>query len=339
MLSKKHIKTLINGINEFKNKRVLVLGDIILDHYLYGETNRISPEAPVPVVNVTHENHRCGGAANVMHNLLTLGANTMMCGMLGKDSCGEKLLNLFDGMGIPTKGIYESKDRITTAKTRVIANNQQITRIDREKKTSLSQSESDFIISFVSDCLDFVDVIVFSDYNKGIFSDPFTYKLINIIRADKKKHIPIIVDPKPENFNLYRGVDLITPNHHEADAIFNACFGYKPSADEVGEKIRDHLGIKAVLITKGREGMSLFEDGNIQMHIPTVARKVFDVTGAGDTVVATMALSIASGLKLSDGAILSNFAAGLVIAEMGVASITAGELKRAVEDIYALLLS
>lgn len=338
MLSKKHIKNLINGINRFKNKRVLVLGDIILDYYLYGETSRISPEAPVPVVDVTHEDYRCGGAANVVHNLLTLGAETIVCGIIGNDSSGKKLLNLFDGIGISVKGIYESKERMTTAKTRVIANNQQITRIDREKRSPLSREESDFFISFISDCLDSIDVIVFSDYNKGIFCDPFTYKLINMIRTESKKYIPIIVDPKPENINLYRGVDLITPNHHEAKAIFNACFGYQPSVEAAEMKIRDHLGIGAVLVTRGRDGMTLFEDGNVQTHIPTVAKKVFDVTGAGDTVVAIMALSVASGLKLSDGAMLSNFAAGLVIAEMGAASVTAGELTCAVENACELFL-
>jgi len=332
MFSKKHKKTLINGINEFKNKRVLVLGDIILDHYLYGETSRISPEAPVPVVDVTHEDYKCGGAANVVNNMVALGADAIMCGIIGNDSSGERFLNLFDEMGISVKGIYKSKERMTTAKTRVIANNQQITRIDREKRLSLSTEESDFFMSFVSDHLGSIDVIVFSDYNKGMFFDPFTYKLINIIRTESKKYIPIIVDPKPENFNLYRGVDLITPNHNEAKAIINACFGYKPSLEEAETEIKDYLGVKAVLVTKGRDGMTLFEDGNIKTHIPTVAKKVFDVTGAGDTVVATMALSIASGLKLSDGAMLSNFAAGLVVTEIGAASVTADELRCVVEN-------
>jgi D-beta-D-heptose 7-phosphate kinase/D-beta-D-heptose 1-phosphate adenosyltransferase len=332
MFSKKHKKALINGINEFKDKHVLVLGDVILDHYVYGETSRISPEAPVPVVDVTHEDYRCGGAANVVHNLVTLGAETIVCGMIGNDFNGKKLLNLFDEIRVSVKGIYESKERKTTAKTRIIANNQQITRVDREKRSPLSKKEADFFISFVADNLDSIDVAVFSDYNKGMFSGPFTHKLINIIRTESKKYIPIIVDPKPENFNLYKGVDLITPNHHEAKAIFNVCFGHKPLVDGAEIKIRDHLGVKAVLVTRGREGMTLFEDGNIQIHIPTIAKKVFDVTGAGDTVVAVMALSTASGLKLSDGAMLANFAAGLVIAEMGAASVSACDLKCAVEN-------
>ena len=332
MLSKKQKEVLIKGIRGFKDKHVLVLGDIILDHYLHGEASRISPEAPVPVVDVTHENYKCGGAANVVHNLSTLGAETIACGIIGNDSSGEKFLNLFDEIGISVKGIYKSKERMTTAKTRIIANNQQITRIDREKKMSLSKEESDFFISFLSDHLAYVDVVVFSDYNKGMFFDPFTYKLINIIRTESKKYIPIIVDPKPENFSLYKGVDLITPNHHEAKAIFNACFGYKPLEDGAEAKIREHLGVNAMLVTRGSKGMTLFEDKNIQTHIPTVAKKVFDVTGAGDTVVATMALSIASGLRLSEGAMLSNFAAGLVIAELGAASVSADDLIYAVEN-------
>jgi rfaE bifunctional protein kinase chain/domain len=321
-------KLLKEYIDRFPNTRVLVIGDIILDEYIWGDVSRISPEAPVPVVEIKQETKMLGGAANVIHNIATLGAKPILCGVIGEDVSGEILLDNIQQMDLRIDGIVLEQDRPTSVKTRVVARNQQVVRFDRESCRDIRPESIHKILNFIEKNLSSLDAIVVSDYGKGVISAPLMKKLREFVRSVPNGSVILAVDPKTGNFDYYHGVDVITPNHHEAGAFCQLKIVDGETLNRVGKKILSDLACRSVLITQGRDGMTLFENSGEITHIPTVAKKVFDVTGAGDTVIGTFSLGLASGLELKSAAVLSNFAAGIVVGEVGTSTVSAEDLKK-----------
>jgi rfaE bifunctional protein kinase chain/domain len=318
-------KILKKYIDGFSQAKIFVIGDIILDEYVWGDVSRISPEAPVPVVAVTQETKMLGGAANVIHNLATLGASPVLCGVIGEDRAGHEIISKIKDMGLKTDGIVPERDRPTSVKTRVVAQNQQVVRFDRERRSDISPESLGRILDIIKKNLDTIDGIVVSDYGKGVISSDLMKGLREMVRDDS---VIIAVDPKTGNFEYYHEVDVITPNHHEAGNFCHIDIVDNDSLMRAGRRMLGELNCRSVLITQGRDGMTLFEKEGKITHIPTVAKQVFDVTGAGDTVISTFSLGLASGLDLKSSAILSNFAAGIVVGEVGTSTVTAEELKR-----------
>ncbi len=305
-------------LNKFSSTGILVIGDLMVDQYIWGKVKRISPEAPVPVVEVTGENLQLGGAANVANNIISLGGKVFIAGVIGQDDLGKLLINKFAEKGFSTDGIVIDEKRPTTVKTRVIAHSQQVVRFDREVKADISKSTLSLLLDYVKSCLPHIKGIIISDYSKGLI----TRSLIKKIREIAGPNKFIAVDPKVGHFEYYRGASLITPNLNEAS--FGS--GIEIVDDETliaaGSMLLKKLQCKAVMITRGDEGMSLFEKSGRITHIPTCAREVYDVTGAGDTVIATLTLSHAAGAKLTDAAITANHAAGIVVGEVGTSVAT-----------------
>ncbi|MGO9614090.1 MAG: D-glycero-beta-D-manno-heptose-7-phosphate kinase [Dissulfurispiraceae bacterium] len=314
-------------IHSFKNKRILIIGDLILDRYLYGKVSRISPEAPVPVVEVMDESFFLGGAANVAHNITSLGGQASIAGVLGKERAGKVLTELLHQNNINTDGIIEDK-RPTTVKTRVIAQKQQIVRFDREDRRRLEGKNLSNLLTYIKKASPDHDAIIISDYKKGVISSALVK---GIIKYTKHLDTFVAVDPKVGHFHFYRNVSLITPNLLEASQGSSVEIKDDKSLLKAGNVLMNRLSCKSVLITRGEEGMSLFERGLhskevIPTHIPTVARKVFDVTGAGDTVIASFTLAYAAGATLVEAATIANHAAGIVVGEIGTAVTTTDDL-------------
>ena len=330
VLRQEERSTLTSHIDSFPDARILVIGDIILDEYLWGDVSRISPEAPVPVVEVTRETTMCGGAANVVSNLASLGAEPILCGVVGDDRTGEELLGQIARMGLVTDGIVVEPGRPTSIKTRVVARSQQVVRFDRERRTAIDDESVRRILECVSARMPALDGVIVSDYGKGVVSEPLMKGLRHEIDAAGRNTVMVAVDPKTGNFEHYRGVDVITPNHHEAGAFCGFEIVDEETLLRAGRGMLETLRCRSVLITQGRDGMTLFESGGEVIHIPTVAKKVFDVTGAGDTVISVFCLGAASGLDLRSSAVLSNIAAGIVVGEVGTSVVDAETLKEAI---------
>ena len=308
-------------IRGFKDRHVLVIGDIILDHYIWGKVNRISPEAPVPVVEVTRESFLLGGAANVAHNIVSLGGRASVIGINGQDIAGEALMNILMQRGVNCDGIF-TENRPTTVKTRVIAHNQQVVRFDREDKKYVDGKILKGILGHINSVLLQYDAVIISDYQKGMISQGL---IRDIVKKAKPKEIFISVDPKVGHFDFYKGVSLITPNVMEASSGSKIEIRDDKTLLKAGKSLLKKLSCKAVLITRGEQGMSLFEKKKVT-HIPTVARKVYDVTGAGDTVISAFTLAYASGARMEEAAMIANHAAGIVVAEVGTAVATADQI-------------
>lgn len=310
-------------VDRFPQASVLVVGDLILDHYVWGRVTRISPEAPVPVVHVTSEEFKLGGAANVFNNIHALGGQADICGVVGADEGGRRLLQ---ELGLRRKGrggVIIDPDRPTTKKSRVLAHHQQVVRFDVEQRHELKPLLQRRIVRYVESRLREISCLVVSDYAKGVVT---TTLMAELTRLAAQRGIPILVDPKVEHFSYYKGVTLVTPNHLEATQAAGIHGDDNQAIYEAGTMIRQRLGCQAVLVTRGEKGMSLFEGDGVQWHIPTRARQVYDVTGAGDTVVGTMALSLATGTDLRDAALLANQAAGIVVGLVGTATVTHKQL-------------
>ncbi len=320
------IKRLVEAIRSFGKIKIMVIGDIILDEYIWGEVSRISPEAPVPVVHVKEESRMLGGAANVVHNILSLGAKASLYGVAGQDASWQSLKNLFQDIGVRTEGILQLTDRPTTVKTRIIARSQQVVRFDREDTRPLPwEIQSELLLRIEND-LDSVQGVIISDYKKGVINKPFVERLMAIIKGKGRDQIFVAVDPKTGNFHSYEGVDILTPNQQEAESFCNFELRDQESLRRAYELFREKLSIRYLLITQGAHGMTLFDGDGKMVHIPTAARKVFDVTGAGDTVISTFTLGYLAGLSLVDAAVLSNLAAGIVVGEVGTSVVKAKEL-------------
>lgn len=316
-------KKIIRG---FKNRNILVIGDIILDHYIWGRVSRISPEAPVPVVEVTRESFLLGGAANVAHNIVSLGGRASVIGINGQDIAGEALMNILIQRGVNCDGIF-TENRPTTVKTRVIAHNQQVVRFDREDRKYVDGKILKGILGYINSVLFHYDAVIVSDYQKGMISQEL---IRDIVKKAKPKEMFIAVDPKVGHFDFYKGVSLITPNVMEASSGSNIEIRDDKTLLRAGRSLMKKLSCKAVLITRGEQGMSLFEKNKVT-HIPTVARKVYDVTGAGDTVISAFTLACASGANMEEAAVIANHAAGIVVGEVGTAVATPEQLLKSFE--------
>ena len=318
---------LLRSLDRFSGARVLVIGDIILDEYVWGEVSRISPEAPVPVVEVKRETRMLGGAANVVHNMATLGAKPLLCGVIGDDETGRVIMGELSRLGLSPDGIIVEAGRPTSIKTRVVAKSQQVVRFDRESNEAVRGESIQALLDFVEERIGDCDVLVVSDYGKGVISGAMMGGLRGLIRPGSNGSMIIAVDPKTGNFQHYREVNVITPNHHEAGAYCGFAIVDETTLVRAGKQMLEDLQCGSVLITQGKDGMTLFENGGAVIRIPTVARKVFDVTGAGDTVIGTFALGLASGLGPRAAAFLSNLAAGLVVGEVGTSTVRVEDLK------------
>jgi len=309
---------------EFEHKKILVIGDLILDHYIWGNVNRISPEAPVPIVEVTRESFMLGGAANVAHNIVSLGGRADVIGINGKDAAGEMLVDLLRQKGVNCDGIFVS-NRPTTVKARVIAHNQQVVRFDREDNKYVGGKVLKGILDYLHSVYREHDAIIISDYKKGMITEGLLRGILKDPQIKKsarhREGMFVAVDPKVGHFDFYKGVSLITPNVMEASRGSHVEIKDERTLLKAGRALMKKLGCRAVLLTRGEQGMSLFEKKKV-CHIPTVARQVYDVTGAGDTVISAFTLAYVSGASMEDAAVIANHAAGIVVGEVGTAVAT-----------------
>lgn len=316
-------------IQRFPQASVLVVGDLILDHYVMGRVSRISPEAPVPVVHVDSESLRLGGAANVFNNILALGGKADICGVIGADESGRLLMKELGAKRSGRGGVVIDHDRPTTRKSRVIAHNQQIVRYDIEGRHELKPALQRRILRYVESRLRELSCIVVSDYAKGVVSATL---MSEITRLAALRRVPVVVDPKVEHFGYYKGVTVITPNHLEATQASGLRGDDDQTINEAGAMIRQRLGCRSVLITRGEKGMSLYEGDGDSWHLSTQARQVYDVTGAGDTVIGTLALALSVGASIKHSAMLANHAAGIVVGMVGTATVSPEQLSKALRN-------
>ena len=306
-------KDILSG---FSRAKVLVVGDLILDEFIWGNVSRISPEAPVPVVWVDSENFMPGGASNVANNIRALGGEVYLAGVVGDDSRGEILQSLLRKRGVHCEGVMADGDRPTTQKTRVIAHHQQVVRIDREQIRPVPDPVMKKLTEFIRDRIRDVDALVIEDYGKGVIVPKLVREMVRLA----KRHGKIItVDPKETHFSYYRGVTAITPNHHEAASAVGFPIKDDASLERAGQKLLDKLKCETVLITLGESGMCVFQQGKPKVKIDTVAQDVFDVSGAGDTVISVYTLARASKASPVEAAHAANCAAGIVVGKVGVA--------------------
>ena len=326
MMSRNKRKQLNKYIDRFPMTRTLVIGDVVLDRYIWGKVSRISPEAPVPVVNVTKESLLLGGATNVVNNIHDLGGFVRVSGAIGDDEAGRQLLDLLITRGIGIDGIVVERSRPTTIKTRIIAHSQQVVRFDRETKMCVEKVTHQRIFDYARQQVrEGLDAIVFSDYCKGVVTNDLVK---DIVKLAKKNGVIVSVDPKVNHFGLYSGVTIITPNINEASVGSRIEIEDERSLLKAGSLLLKRLKCRAILITRGEHGMSLFEHGGKVTHIPTMAQEVFDVTGAGDTVISALTMAMAAGANTADASLISNFAAGIVVGIVGTATVKPEELKK-----------
>lgn len=325
------IKSKKSSVELLSSSSILVVGDLMLDRFVWGEVSRISPEAPVPVVEVHEETSLLGGAANVANNIISLGGKCILAGLVGDDKAGETLLALAEGSGVDVSCIF--KDRCqTTVKTRLLARNQQVARVDREDFRRENEIPQDFI-SGVLEAVKSAGAVIVSDYNKGVINSRLMHDLV---KAAFEMDIMLLVDPKPSNRSVYHNASLVTPNCNEAEALSRINIHDIPSAASAAAEIAKQLSIDNVLITMGKDGMVLWRNNQEMLAIPTTAMDVFDVTGAGDTVISIMGMGAASGLDLEQSARIANIAAGLVVGKVGTATVNMQELSEAVETHYKI---
>jgi len=323
------MKRLLGVIERFRRVRLLVVGDLMLDRFIWGDVERISPEAPVPVLRIASENSSLGGAANVIHNIRTLGGGVTACGVVGADEAGDQLVRALRRVGASTAGVVRVPRFQTIQKTRVIARprHQQIVRLDRESADGLDERLRERICRFVREQWPRHDGLVLSDYGKGVIHARL---LAWIGEALENGPGICVIDPKRENYELYRAATLVTPNREEASEASGVAIRDETSLVAAGEKLLKLWRAKAVLITRGPEGMSLFRPRKRAQHFPTEPREIFDVTGAGDTVVAVCALALASGAGYEEAAVAANLAAGLVGDEIGTVAVPLERLKQTI---------
>ena len=310
-------------LTRLQGRTLLVVGDLMLDHFLVGAVDRISPEAPVPVVRFDHESFRLGGAANVAHNAAALGARVHVAGIVGEDEAGGLIRTELEKLGIDRLGVVSDPTRRTTRKLRVVTSrNQQVARIDYEDDREVDGDIEAAIVSGIEQLSSAADAILISDYLKGAVSRGVAAGAIN---AAKRRQIPLLVDPKVPHIDYYAGASVITPNHHEAEAVTHMRIRTSEEAIAAARRFRERAQCDCVLITRGEHGMTLL-GSDVEAELPAEAREVADVTGAGDTVVATMALALAAGAPLIEAARLANQAASVVVGKFGPATVSIGEL-------------
>jgi D-beta-D-heptose 7-phosphate kinase/D-beta-D-heptose 1-phosphate adenosyltransferase len=315
-------------VARFHGRRIAVLGDLMLDRYLWGRVDRISPEAPVPVVEVERESFTLGGAGNVAANLSALGATPMLLSAVGEDAEARQLLDALAGHGVDPARVVRDGARPTTVKTRIVAHSQQVVRFDRESRAPLGGEALAGLLALVASDLAGCDGLIVSDYGKGVVTPATLEAALAVARA---RGFAVSVDPKEGHIDHYRGVSLLTPNQNEAGWVQGVRIRDEATLMEVGWGLQKRVDAHCVLVTRGAEGMSLFERGGRYTHLPTVAREVFDVTGAGDTVVSVAALALAAGADFPEACYLANHAAGVVIREIGTASCSPAQLIASLE--------
>ncbi len=316
-------------IGRFAGRRLLVLGDVMLDHYLWGRCERISPEAPVPVVEVQRESSSLGGAGNVAANLAALGAEPVLVGVMGDDPHAQEMLDAFAERGVATRALVRDPGRPTTFKTRILAQNQQVVRADWESRAEVDGQALNDVLAALSREIPRCEALVISDYGKGVVTRAV---LEHAMKLARERKVPVAVDPKESHIDSYRGVSILTPNQLEAGYVMGRRIVDEESLMAVGWGLRERLDAECALVTRGADGMSLFEKGGRYTHLPTVAREVFDVTGAGDTVVSVVALALAAGAGYPEACYLANHAAGVVIREVGTASCSPAQLRASLVD-------
>jgi rfaE bifunctional protein kinase chain/domain len=337
-------------IPRLRSKRIGVLGDLMLDRYLWGTASRLSPEAAVPVVDFVEQSECLGGAGNVAANIATLGARVEVFGVIGNDEPGRALQKCLRIANIADKGIIADSKRVTTVKTRIIARHQQVVRVDRERREPLRSETQEKLLRLLFTALKKLDALVLSDYDKGLITDDFADRVLS---AAHQLKVPVVVGVKTRKLYAYRGSRLVACNAKEASLLVNQELGDEKSFEVAGRALLAHFGCSAVVITRGEKGMSVFEDSSSRhLQVPATSfevtyarvgqpgiergatgRQVFDVTGAGDTVLSVLALAVAAGAPLSDAAMLANTAAGVVVGKLGTASVSPQELLHALDDI------
>ena len=320
-------------LQRFRNTTLLVMGDIMIDEFIWGNVSRISPEAPVPVVAVTRDTFLLGGAANVVNNVHNLGGRVLLTGVIGAGRVGEQIKKLLAEQGIDLGGIVAEPGRPTTVKTRIIAHSQQVVRYDRENVEPILKQSQEKLAGYIDTHWGQVDGVIISDYGKGVITPDLMNFILDKRRADGKL---VVVDPKINNFELYREVTALTPNSQEAEVAAGKQIKDENSLKEVGRYLLERSASEAVLVTRGEEGMILFERSGQMTNVPTVAKEVYDVTGAGDTVVSTLGLALAAGSDFPQAAVLANYAAGIVVGKVGTAVVTPEELRKAVTEYVHL---
>jgi rfaE bifunctional protein kinase chain/domain len=324
-LSQQRADELLRNASE---RTIVVYGDVMLDEFVWGEVTRISPEAPVPVVDVRRESVHLGGAANVLANVSALGARAVVVGVVGNDGAGERLRAELKRMGASDETLVVDESRPTTIKTRIIAHSQLVVRADRERRTPVETETEEKIIRVLKGTLTDADAFIVSDYDKGAVTPGV---LAAVLPAAYERGIPVLVDPKIRNFDAYRPATLVTPNHHEALRLTNI----EEDTDEVLKRaahlLRARLDCESVLITRGEHGMMLLESRGEPVYVETVAREVYDVTGAGDTVIATLAVALAARASMLEAAMLANHAAGIVVGKVGTATASASEVINSIQ--------
>jgi len=324
-LTRQRVDQLLTGAAK---RTIVVYGDVMLDEFVWGDVTRISPEAPVPVVDIRRESLHPGGAANVLANIVALGARATVVGVIGADSAGERLRSELDEMGASGETLIIDVARPTTLKTRIIAHSQLVVRADRERRTPVDNQTEERIIEALKRAIPNADAFVVSDYDKGAVTP---HVLAEILPLAYGRGIPVLVDPKIRNFDAYRPATLVTPNHHEALGLTNTEDRGDEGLRQAAHLIRERLGCESVLITRGEHGMMLLESDREPVYVQTVAREVYDVTGAGDTVIATLAGALSAGASMLEAAMLANHAAGIVVGKVGTATFGAEELINSIQ--------
>jgi len=323
------MKEITAVLKQFTNKTILVIGDVMLDHYIWGNVERISPEAPVPVLDVQKEEYRLGGAANVALNLKTLGAEVLLCGLIGNDEAGKKLVNLLSKKGIKSQTLTIETNRSTTLKTRIGAVTQQIVRIDHEHRLDITAKVENQVVGKLEKVFPEIDAVIVEDYNKGIM----TKKVIEAVTKLAAKHHKLLaVDPKQKNFFLYKNADVFKPNYNEMQKNLGVMFENESEFATHAKQLKTKLNCKNLVITRGEKGLYIYSDKERTHQVPTFAREVYDVSGAGDTVISALTLALCSGCDIKTAAIIANHAAGVVCGKMGTAVATIKEIRESFND-------
>jgi D-beta-D-heptose 7-phosphate kinase/D-beta-D-heptose 1-phosphate adenosyltransferase len=337
-------------VPRLRGKRIGVLGDLMLDRYLWGTASRLSPEAPVPVVDFVQQNEFLGGAGNVAANIAALGASVEMFGVTGNDEPRRALQRCFQAAGVADRGIVADAKRLTSVKTRIIAEHHQVVRVDHERREPLREETQEKLLRLLFSALKKLDALVLSDYDKGLITDDFAERVLS---AAHQLHVPVFVKPKTSKLYAYRGSNAIVCNAKEASFYVGRSLGDEESFEQAGRALLAHFGCGAVVITRGKKGMSVSEESSPRhIQIPATSfevtyarvgqagvergatgRQVFDVTGAGDTVLSVLTLAVAAGASITDAAMLANTAAGVVVSKLGTASVSPQELLHALDDV------
>jgi D-beta-D-heptose 7-phosphate kinase/D-beta-D-heptose 1-phosphate adenosyltransferase len=325
---------MLTFLERFARQHVLVVGDLMIDEYLWGEVDRISPEAPVQIVSVLREDLTLGGAGNVVNNLASLGARVSVAGVVGTGADGRRMLELFAALRADTRGVVQEAARPTTRKTRVIASNQHVLRIDRETRRAVGGDAFERLVAFLESTVAEADVVLVSDYDKGLITPELVRRLVAAARRHRR---PVLVDPKGMDFAKYRGTTMLTPNRKEASLATGIEIVDDASLAAAAVHLLEVAHLEKLLITRGKDGMVLFDRQAPPYVIPTVARQVYDVSGAGDTVLAVLGLTLAAGAGYEEAVTLANAAAGIVVGKVGTAPVTLAELEQAAQPAAAPL--